>query len=165
MAALHLSLFSTAPPQGPWSVLVLPGTLSIASGSTGSRYPPFTHGESVLHSPALASLDLGPRFQHGSSMGVVTSCRQSLGWRCGESAYHREARRPRTGQTVSFFPHLASSAISHPTKNCMVCDSIPRFSGKGITPSRCTTPRLLSQQHQVIRLIEFRVNAELFWVL
>ena len=157
MAALHLSLFNTASPQGPCSVLVLPGTLSIAGGSTGSGYPPLTHGESVLHSPALASLDLGPRFQHGSSKGVVTSCRQSLGWHCGESAYHRDARRPRAGQ--------ASSAISLPTKHCMVCDSIPRFSGKGITPSRCTTPHLLSQQHQVIRLIEFRVNAELFWVL
>lgn len=60
MAALHLSLFSTASPQGPWSVLVLPGTRSIAGGSTGSGYPPLTHGESVLHSPALASLDLGP---------------------------------------------------------------------------------------------------------
>lgn len=156
MAALHLSRFSMASSQGPWSELVLPGTLSVASGFTASEYRPHTHSVSVLQSPALASLDLSPRFQHGSSMGVVTSCRHSLVSHCGESAYHREACRPRSGRAVSFFPHLSSSVISLPTKHCMVYDSISRFSGKGITPSPCPTPCLVPQEHQVLGLSECR---------
>ena len=137
MAALHLFWFSMASSQGPWSVLVLPGTLSVVSGSMVSEYRSHTHGVSVLQSPALASLDLGPRFRHGSSVGVVTSCRQSLVY-----LFITEKLADQGQGRLCLSSLISSSVISLPLSTAWSVTPFPGSLGKESLPARVLHPTL-----------------------